>query len=63
MSSLRDENLIRDPMIRRAVAVRRRAALETDRAQSRHWPIGWLIIVVVSGVVLIVLIGLIQVAG
>ena len=62
MSSLRDEDLMRDPMIRRAVEMRR-AATKPNGARSRHWPIGWLILAVVSGVVVIVLIGLIHLAG
>jgi len=62
MSSLCDEDLMRDPLIRRAVAAQR-AATEPNRARSRHWPIGWLIIAVVSGGVVIVLIGLFHLAG
>jgi hypothetical protein len=61
MDPLRDEDLIRDPAIRRAVAAHR--ATQSSITRSHHWPIGWLIIVIVVGVLSIVLIGLLRLIG
>ncbi len=61
MSPMRDEDLLRDPAIRRAVAARR--AAEPVSTQSYRWLIGWLVIAAVSGVLLILLINSIRLAG
>ena len=59
MSPMRDEDLIRDPAIRRAVE-ERRAAEPVVQTQSRRWPLGWLLAGFAIGMLLIVLIGLIR---
>ncbi len=56
--SMRDDNLLRDPEIRRAVAAYRDP--ESPLTRSRHWPIEWLIGAIVIGILLIVLVSLIQ---
>lgn len=61
MSPLRDEDLIRDPAIRWAVEARR--AAESSQIRSRRWPSRWLISAVVIGVLVIVLVGLLRLAG
>ena len=63
MSPMRDEELIRDPAIRRAVETRRvetRRAAAPSSTRSHHWPIGWLLVGIAIGVLLIVVIGLMR---
>jgi hypothetical protein len=61
MKPFRDDELINHPALRYAIEAHRAAA--PVQARSRHWPIGWLLIVVVIGVMLIVLIGQLHPAG
>ncbi len=61
MSPMRDEDLLRDPAIRQAVAAQHAAELTTTR--SRRWLIGWLVIAVIVAVLLILLISSIRLAG
>jgi hypothetical protein len=58
MSPIRDEELIRDPVIRRAVETRR--AAEPPDARLHRWPIGWLLVGIAIGVLLIVVMGLMR---
>ena len=58
-SPLRDEELIRDPAIHRAVEVHRAASSTPARVQSRRWPRRWLL-VAAMGVLLIAIVGLIR---
>jgi hypothetical protein len=60
---MRDEELIRDPAIRRAVAAHHAATSQPTPIRSRRWPTGWLILIVVIGVLAIVLIGWLRLAG
>ncbi len=60
---MRDEDLIRDPAIRQAVEARRAALSQPASARSRRWPIGWLVIAIAIGVMVIVLISLIHLGG
>jgi len=62
MSPMRDDELIGNPTIRRAVEAHRAALSQPAPARSRHWPVGWLMGGVI-GMLLIVLIGLIRLAG
>jgi hypothetical protein len=64
MSPLRDEELLRDPTIRRAVELRRaearRAAASAPvQTRSRRWQIRWLVIITI-GVLLVAIAGLIR---
>ncbi len=61
MSPMRDEDLLRDPAIRQAVAAQHAAELATT--QSYRWLIGWLVIAAMIGVLLILLISSIRLAG
>ena len=61
MNSMRDEGLISDPAIRQAVEAQRTA--ETVPTRSHRWLIGWLVITAVIGVLLILLISSIRLAG
>jgi hypothetical protein len=63
MCPIHDDELINHPALRSAMAAQRAKDAEPLRTRSRHWLIGWLIIVVAIGVPLIVLIGLIHLAG
>ena len=63
MSSMRDEDLIRDPEIRQAVEAWRANRSQPAAARSRHWPIGWLISALAIGGLAIVLISLIHLSG
>jgi hypothetical protein len=61
MKPFRDDELINHPALRSAIEAHRVAG--PVHLRSRHWPIGWLLIVVVIGVMLIVLIGQLHPAG
>ncbi len=61
MRPLFDEDLLRDPEIRRAVEARR--AAESPHPRSRQPPMGWLITAVMIGGLVIVLVGLLRLAG
>jgi hypothetical protein len=62
MSPLRDEELIRDPDIRRAVEMHHGAASTPTQVRSRRWPIRWLMVATI-GMLVIVIIGIIRLAG
>ena len=63
MSPFRDDELIGNLALRRAVEAHRAALSQPALARSRHWPMGWLIGGVAIGTLLIVLLGLVRLAG